>query len=47
MFPVWFFILLVVFICYLLYATRITEEDILKKNNEPLNGVPFWANEEG
>lgn len=47
MFPVWFFILLVFFICYLFYVTRITEEEILANNKEGTNGMQYMINEEG
>jgi len=40
MFPVWFFILLVVFVCYLMYVTRTSDEDLLTKEKQS-NGVRY------
>ena len=43
MFPVWFFILLIAVICYLLYVTRTTEEDILMMSRNQLKRMQFWT----
>lgn len=42
MFPVWFFILLISVICYLLYITRTTEEDILVMSKNHLKRLQYW-----
>jgi hypothetical protein len=42
MFPVWFFILVISAICYLLYITRTTEEDILMMSKNQLKRLQFW-----
>lgn len=42
MFPVWFFIVLIGVICYLLYITRTTEEDILVMSKNQLKRFQFW-----
>lgn len=47
MFPVWFFILLVIFICYLCYVTSIREEEILGKDKEQVSALQYWMNDEG
>ena len=41
MFPVWFFILLICVICYLLYITRTTEEDILLMSKNQLKRLQY------
>lgn len=45
MFPVWFFILLISVICYLLYITRTTEEDIVMMSKNQLKRLQFWFRE--
>jgi hypothetical protein len=47
MFPVWFFILMICVICYLLYITRTTEEDILMMSKNQLKRVQYWVKENG
>lgn len=47
MFPVWFFILLVIFICYLCYVTSIREEETLGKENEQVSALRYWMSDEG
>ncbi len=42
MFPVWFFVLLILLICYLLYVTRTTEEDILVMSKTQLKRLEYW-----
>ncbi len=42
MFPVWFFILLIGVICYLLYITRTTEEDIVMMSKSQLKRFQYW-----
>jgi uncharacterized membrane protein YukC len=45
MFPVWFFILLIAVICYLLYVTRTTEEDIVAMSKNYLKQMQYWVKE--
>jgi len=45
MFPVWFFIILMIVICYLLYITRTTEEDILVMSKNQLKRMQYWVKE--
>jgi hypothetical protein len=45
MFPVWFFIILIGVICYLLYITRTTEEDILMMSKNQLKRFQYWMKE--
>lgn len=47
MFPVWFFILLVLVICYLLYITRTTEDDILIMSKNQLKRMQYWMKDDG
>lgn len=42
MFPVWFFILMILVICYLLYVTRTTEEDILMISKNQWKRMQYW-----
>jgi hypothetical protein len=42
MFPVWFFVILIVVICYLLYITRPSEESILATSRNRIRKVQFW-----
>jgi hypothetical protein len=42
MFPMWFFILLVILICYLLIITRPSEESILVSSRHQLRRIQFW-----
>lgn len=46
MFPVWFFIILILVICYLLYITRTTEEDILVMSKNQLKRMQLWMKDE-
>lgn len=43
MLPVWFFVVLIVGICYLLYLTRTTEEDIVKMSKTRIKSLQYWA----
>jgi hypothetical protein len=45
MFPVPFFIVLILLLCYLLYKTRITEEEILLTGKNKFNQVEYGVNE--
>ncbi len=45
MLPVWFFIVLICGICYLLYITRTTEEDIMMISKNQLKRIHFWMKE--
>ena len=47
MFPVWFFVLMICAICYLLYITRTTEEDILVMSKNQLKRLQYWMKENG
>lgn len=42
MFPVWFFILLIVMISYLLYITRPSEESIAVLGRNQLRKLQYW-----
>jgi len=42
MFPVWFFIVLIVLICYLLYLTRTTEETFMMMSKSRLKRFQYW-----
>lgn len=42
MFPVWFFIVLMSVICYLLYLTRTTEDDIVMMGKTQLKRIQYW-----
>jgi hypothetical protein len=43
MIPMWFFIALIVLICYLLYVTRTTEETIVTMSRERLKRFQYWC----
>lgn len=45
MFPVWFFIVLIVLIGYLLYITRTTEDDILMMSKNQFKRLQYWVKE--
>jgi hypothetical protein len=45
MFPVWFFMILIGAICYLLYITRTTDEDILAISKNQLKRLQYWMRE--
>ena len=45
MIPLWFFVVLVALICYLLYLTRTTEEDLRTMSSNQLKQSQYWANE--
>ena len=47
MFPMWFFIVLIVLICYLLYATRTTEKDLETLSKHQANRLQYLAKEAG
>lgn len=42
MFPVWFFIVLILLICYLLYVTRTTEENFLNISRNHIKKFQYW-----
>lgn len=42
MFPVWFFLVLMLLICYLLYLTRTTEETFLSMSRNHLRKLQYW-----
>lgn len=42
MFPVWFFILLILVISYLLYITRPTEDSIVVLGRNQLRKLQYW-----
>lgn len=42
MFPMWFFILLLILICYLLIITRPSEESIFATSRHQLRRIQFW-----
>ena len=43
MFPVWFFIVLISVICYLLYLTRTTDDDIVMMGKAHLKRLQYWV----
>ncbi|MFL5773588.1 MAG: hypothetical protein ACJ75F_10545 [Flavisolibacter sp.] len=43
MFPMWFFIVLIMIICYLLYITRTTEENLLAMSRNHFRKIQFWV----
>jgi hypothetical protein len=45
MLPVWFFLVLIVGICYLLYITRTTEEDIVVMSKNQIKRLHYWMRE--
>ncbi|WP_172623049.1 hypothetical protein [Flavisolibacter ginsenosidimutans] len=45
MFPLWFFVVLIVLICYLLYLTRTTEEDLRTMSRNQLNQSKYLMKE--
>jgi hypothetical protein len=45
MFPVWFFIVLIVVICYLLYLTRTTEETFVNMSKDRIRRFQYWMKE--
>ena len=45
MLPVWFFIVLISGICYLLYITRTTEEDIVVMSKNQFKRLQYWMKE--
>lgn len=42
MFPVWFFIILILLISYLLYLTRPTEDSIVVLGRNQLRKLQYW-----
>ncbi len=42
MFPVWFFLVLMTVICYLLYVTRTTEDDLLVMSKNQIRNLQYW-----
>jgi hypothetical protein len=42
MFPVWFFILLLLVISYLLYVTRPTEDSIVVLGKNQIRKLQYW-----
>ncbi len=45
MLPVWFFIVLILLICYLLYVTRTTEETFYMMSRNRLKKIQYWMRE--
>lgn len=45
MFPMWFFIVLIVLICYLLYATRTSQKDLKALSENQAKQLQYLANE--
>lgn len=45
MFPLWFFLVLIAVICYLLYATRTTQDDILLTGKSRFKRIQFHVKE--
>ncbi|MGN6164420.1 MAG: hypothetical protein ACTHOF_07760, partial [Flavisolibacter sp.] len=45
MFPVWFFIVLILLICYLLYLTRTTEETLANMSKNHIRKFQYWMKE--
>ena len=45
MFPVWFFIVLIIVICYLLYLTRTTEETFVTMSKDRIRKFQYWMKE--
>lgn len=45
MFPLWFFIVLMITICYLLYLTRTTEETFSILSKKRLQKIQYWVKE--
>lgn len=42
MFPMWFFLVLIALICYLLYITRTTEENLMMMSRNHFKKFQFW-----
>jgi hypothetical protein len=42
MLPLWFFIVLIMLICYLLYITRTTEENFMMISRNHLKRIQYW-----
>ncbi len=42
MIPVWFFVLLIILICYLLYITRTNEESLYLTGRNQLRRLHYW-----
>ncbi len=42
MFPVWFFIILILLICYLLFITRPSEETLMMIGKSKWQKIQFW-----
>jgi hypothetical protein len=42
MFPMWFFIVLILTICYLLYLTRRTEDDFMEMSKNNWKKFQVW-----
>lgn len=42
MLPVWFFITLIVLICYLLYITRTTEDSLMIMGRNQVKKLQYW-----
>lgn len=42
MVPMWFFLVLILLICYLLYITRTTEENFIMMGRNHLKKVQYW-----
>jgi hypothetical protein len=42
MLPMWFFMVLILVICYLLYITRTTEDNIMMMSRNQLRKFQYW-----
>ncbi len=42
MFPMWFFIVLIAVICYLLYVTRTTDENLVVMGKNHFRKIQYW-----
>jgi len=42
MFPLWFFIVLILLICYLLYLTRTTEDNFMMLSRNSFKRLHMW-----
>lgn len=45
MLPVWFFIVLMLLICYLLFVIRTPEETVAGMNKNQFKRIQFWMKE--
>lgn len=47
MIPVWFFVVLILTICYLLYITRTNEESFIVMSRNRLRRLQYWFRNTG